>query len=470
MKRAILVCLFICVTFTASANPLAAYAPRVGAAISGLIASKLAQRGISAVINGGGAAGATAINPQYSGTVQAVSVAATGLVTAGVTLAGAPLWATIAVGTAAAVAVPLAVDGAYKWLSNGDGTVTPVTVSAGAVNITPPPIGSNDTWYCGGLTCASSINAVAAAEFKRNMTWPWMQSLTITGIDVQVAWWGTKAVVNYTYLYQGNQPPSPGSFEVQISTSANGAPACVQSGGLLNTNDQSCGSAPSSGGTPQTGTPTKLSDAAAAIPDAEKAKPVHPKWLADAANKAWAAAGSAAGAVPYDPSNPITEDDVKAWQAGSAAGSYPTVGDFVGSAVDPATGTVSLPTTGVQTGAGAGTGANTGATTGTNAGTQTGTGSQVNLGVDPLIGAPILEATPTASAILKPLIGLFPDLRSFVVPSHQSTCPQPSITWLNGQTLTLSSHCDVLEGQRNTLYAVMAVVWLMAAMFIILRA
>jgi hypothetical protein len=50
----------------------------------------------------------------------------------------------------------------------------------------------------------------------------------------------------------------------------------------------------------------------------------------------------------------------------------------------------------------------------------------VNLGSDPGIGSPSLEATPTGAQILQPLTQLMPDLKNFQVPAHQAVCPKPS--------------------------------------------
>lgn len=143
-------------------------------------------------------------------------------------------------------------------------------------------------------------------------------------------------------------------------------------------------------------------------------------------------------------------------------GTYPTVSDFVAPAINPATNTapVATPSTSInpQTGEVIQPGI-----------TPTPDAAKVDLGVDPVIGAPKLESTPTAAMILAPLLNLFPDLRSFVVPSHSAECPKPSMSIFN-KTYVLDSHCSMFETVRPTLYAVMAVVWSVSALFIILAA
>jgi len=93
----------------------------------------------------------------------------------------------------------------------------------------------------------------------------------------------------------------------------------------------------------------------------------------------------------------------------------------------------------------------------------------VNLGTDPGIGAPTLETTPTAQAILNPVFNLLPSFRNFVVPAHSGACPKPSMTIFN-KYMVMDAHCTVLENIRPTLYAVMFFVWLLLGALIVLAA
>src|SRR5690606_942757 len=62
-----------------------------------------------------------------------------------------------------------------------------------------------------------------------------------------------------------------------------------------------------------------------------------------------------------------------------------------------------------------------------------------NLGPDPGIGAPALEAVPTAQQIAQPILDMLPDLRGYKPSSHAGECPRPSIE-LYG-THVLDAHC-----------------------------
>lgn len=185
--------------------------------------------------------------------------------------------------------------------------------------------------------------------------------------------------------------------------------------------------------------------------------PASPALVAQAANNAWQSAASQPGyqGLPFQASNPVTTADAQAWQAANPS-SYPTVGDMLSPAVNPSTSAVSQPVA-------PGTVANPGTNT---APANT---PQVNLGTDPVVPLPTLEGTPTGQMILAPILSLFPDLKSFVVPSHSAECPKPTLN-LFGRALLLDGHCTLLETVRPTLYAVMAAVWLVIALFIILAA
>lgn len=207
----------------------------------------------------------------------------------------------------------------------------------------------------------------------------------------------------------------------------------------------------------------KMSDAVSDIPAGDLAKPVNPQFIADATNKWWQQAAAQPGynGLPYQYSDPVTAQDVQTYQQLNPS-TYPTVSDFVAPAINPATNTapVATPSTSInpQTGEVIQPGI-----------TPTPDAAKVDLGVDPVIGAPKLEATPTAAMILAPLLNLFPDLRSFVVPSHSGVCPKPSMSFF-GKTYVLDGHCSMFETVRPTLYAVMSVVWTGLALFIILAA
>lgn len=224
-------------------------------------------------------------------------------------------------------------------------------------------------------------------------------------------------------------------------------------------------------GTPQATTQPPQTPGAtmSSLPDSERTKPVTSPLLADSISGLWKSA--------YDrnPSSVLPPQQVSPSDVSNFLAQNPSIqpmGDNLSSSPGTFTPT-SAPSSPTATSPGASTNPGTGGIVGPGTTTPTTTPTTTNpkpdLGPDPGIGAPTLEATPTAAAILAPLLGLFPDLRSYVVPSHSAECPKPSID-LWDRHLVLQEHCTVLEGVRPALYAIMAAVWLMVAVFIILAA
>jgi hypothetical protein len=197
--------------------------------------------------------------------------------------------------------------------------------------------------------------------------------------------------------------------------------------------------------------------------------------LANVVNQAWQNAAAQPGytGLPYSATSPVTPAEVQAWQFENPA-LNPTIGDLLVPAVAPGTGAIPIS---VDAGGSTNTNPNPDPNP-TPTPTPVGTTNvnvvnvptvRVEWGADPGVVAPSLETTPTASAILSPLLNLMPSLRSFVVPSHSSICPTASFGMFEKQ-LVMAAHCTVLDESKPVLYAVMAFVWLMLAAFIILRA
>ncbi|MDT0358118.1 hypothetical protein RJO15_20185 [Herbaspirillum huttiense F1] len=229
-------------------------------------------------------------------------------------------------------------------------------------------------------------------------------------------------------------------------------------------------------------------DAAKSLSSSDLAAPLPTQPIADIANAAWRSAAGSSGydGLPYDASNPITTGDVSNWQS-SHPDYWPTVGDFVtpqqATPVDPGTGNVTnpIPSSGPVSSSPASSSpfglptssspqssvdpSSSAPNTGSNPSTQ----PLENLGPDPGIGAPSLEPIPTATQIIAPTRNIFPTLQSFVVPSVDVQCP----TWtvpVFGKDIAFKDHCPLLEQSRSSLYAAMAVVYALLALFIVLRA
>jgi hypothetical protein len=224
--------------------------------------------------------------------------------------------------------------------------------------------------------------------------------------------------------------------------------------------------ATSGGGTGELETTTKtLTQAVTALTSAQKAAKVDYQTMATLVNHVWQQAAAQPGydGLPYSVTQPVTAANVQAWaQANPSV--YPTVealtAPVANAQTDFAPSTSTSPTTSTNP-------ATTPiAPTATQPSTQT---SQVNLGPDPNIGPPTLESTPTAQMILAPLIGLFPDLKTYSVPGHSGACPKP-VFEVFGTSITMDQHCTIFEGQRSALYAAGLLAFTLLALFIVLSA
>lgn len=214
-----------------------------------------------------------------------------------------------------------------------------------------------------------------------------------------------------------------------------------------------------------------IATATKSITETQKTQPVDHSSMALMVNYLWqkAAAETSYNGIPYVQNSPITTAEVKQW-AEQNAGAYPSVQGLItpvaagstgfapsittsaASSVTPATTPTSpyaLPTT----------------TTATTADPKT--AGAVDLGSDPKIGSPALDAPNW----LQPLINMLPGWRSATF-TQAGECYKPTIDLrpVINKTIILQSQCDLLEKQRETLSKIMSAVWVMAAAFIILRA
>jgi hypothetical protein len=423
-------------------------------AVSGVIQAKMSARGFAAN------------DPRYLATLQSSgsSLAGAAAAAAVVTAAGvtAPAWVTAAVtvglGALLSYGINLAIDG-IKWLINGDGSVT----------YTPPSSGSAAPPDAGGAMVAGGAYFQAGDVYGGS-------GANVAKEYVTINFPGKSFVAGFVsdsgaYIYYIDDPqsqdghcgPYPHCRQEQVNKQSSGAPGDCGAGMVW---QSSCRALTGVGGASSPVT-ASVSQAVNDLSASDKAKPVNPQLVAAIADNAWknAAAQPGYAGLPYQATDPITSSDAQAWQA-SHPSNWPTVGDATSPQAAPSGGSAASPFSLPQAAAPvSSTDPSTAPSTGTNPSTQ----PLSNLGTDPGIGAPALEATPTAQMILSPVLGLMPSLRNFVVPGHQSTCPTPSID-LYGKHLMLDGHCNLVESVRPTLYTVMAFVWLGLALFIILAA
>ena len=166
--------------------------------------------------------------------------------------------------------------------------------------------------------------------------------------------------------------------------------------------------------------------------------------------------------LPYPQSDPLTSADATPWiQANPELA--PTVRDFVSPNPSPSSSgnPWSLPANP--------TAPNTNPAAPNQNTTNPGAENPVaNLGPDPGIGAPTLEAIPTAQQIVQPILDIGADLRGYRPPSHAGECPRPTIE-LYG-THVLDAHCALIDDNKAIIQAAMMLAWALMALFIVLAA
>lgn len=403
--------LFLALVLTVNADAQAVATSRIGSEIAAVVKSKIAARGFSAS------------DPRFGGTVSAIGSAVVQIATAVVVTGTAPAWGTVLASAAISGVVGYGILALTNWLFNADGTVT--YTPSGPVFVPIPgqswvwlgdgskgwPLDSNNgsMEFCGDFyppggavfELVGSANYICTIRTKHNGVVSQMAMNTL-------GWLRTVADPNYKPAGSGNTQPVT----------------------------------------------EPVAKALQSLSEADKAKPLPAKVVADIADAAFRKAASQPGynGVPYSMSDPITAADVENFRAANPTFPVATIGDLAGtiSTSDPLGQASSSPSTGTPVNPAA-------------------SAPLMNLGADPGIGSPKLEATPTGEQILQPLKQLMPDLRNFQVPAHQATCPRATFN-LFGKTVVMDGHCTVLEGVRGELYNAMVLVFLLAALFIVLSA
>lgn len=413
-KKALLFALLFTPLF-ASAAP--AFSQKFGNAIGGVLEHKAIKRGFA--VN----------DPRFNATLAAVGSAITVVAGGVAATAGAPLWLTIAVTAAASAAVSLAADSIYKWIFEDDGTVS--TDSFGSV-VTDSGLqpGMCYTWTGEPQICTGTAESVCGSlrnSQGESLVWGFAYGRGPGCVDPGIAneVCGSPSNSNCPWGYPTQQPGTP------IAQPGEGALKHVPA-----------------------------ETAAGSIPTDVMNSPVNPAIIADAANKYWQEAAAQPGyqGLPYSYTDPVTSADVQAWHLANPD-SYPSVSDAVTSPINPSTGSVPIstpsqatnPTPGIPT-----------APEGS---------PKLDLGVDPGIGSPNLEATPTGAQVLAPITNLMPDLRNFQVPAHQGECPKPEFDISVLQTrVRMDAQCTLFEEVRGPLYNGSLIAWIIAALFIVLSA
>lgn len=403
--------LFLALVLAVNANAQAVPASRIGAEVAAVVKSKIAARGFAAN------------DPRFGGTVSAVGSAVIQIATAVVVTGTAPAWGSVLATAVIAGAVGYGIQALTNWIFKADGTVT--YTPSGPVFVPVP--GQTWVWLGDGSKGWPLDSNNGSMEFCGDFYPPGGSSFELLG---------------------------SANYNCTIRTKHNGVVSQIAMntlGWLRTVADPNYKPAGSGNTKPVTEPAAK---ALQSLSEADKAKPLPAKVVADMADAAFRQAASQPGysGVPYSMSDPITEADVASFRAANPTFPTATIGDLAEtiSATDPLGQASSSPATGTPVNPAA-------------------SAPLLNLGADPGIGSPKLEATPTGEQILQPLKQLMPDLRNFQVPAHQATCPKATFN-LFGKTVVMDGHCTVLEGVRGELYNAMVLVFLLAALFIVLSA
>lgn len=456
------------------------------------------------------ARGFAANDPRIATTLLGVSSSLTAVNTAstvagvGLAIAGAPVWITVA-GGLGVLAVGAAIVAGISTLSlqNG-GLVVSTTSGVAAPTYTPPSIVANDRYSdfaALGLRVYRDASCVQSQfcyaypllpSGTRPYTWnpnigdntqgqafvvffslqdltdsfpilkhkagqSWTQTTSDSTQNITWNW-----VTRPSFSYSDN-----GSFKLiaTYTTTTNCiSGSCTSSS--RTSNWDSTTSAIDIGQVEGSRTYKSLDEAYPDIAQSAKTQPLSNDTVARIADQAWKNAAAQPGyqGLPYSVTQPVTATDVATWQAENPT-SMPSLNDLLAPASLPNTSTVPISVTSTTTNP------NPNPTPDPNAiyNVNIVNVPRVDLGPNPNIAAPTLEATPDALVILYPLFTLFPELKNYQAPQHASGCPKPQFD-VFGKTITMDSHCTLAEQHRLAIGSIMIVVWMLVSILILLSA
>jgi hypothetical protein len=494
-KVAVMLVIFLMTTIHESnvraqalAAPLATLT--VNRAVGALLTAAVISRGYS--VN----------DPKFQTTLSSVSNRATALnvfaTAAGVGLgiAGAPIWLGIAASVGIfAVGTAIIAGTASLELQQGKVTVNPGTASVSSYTaplFATQPTLTSDAWgYAASLGSPVYRNANCLSSDAACMSYPALSPNVIANFTWAV---GSVSFVSQnieqltTFLNRIYRPNVTGETRTY---SFNFVPSSTGTSFLLTSTIQGVELCNTCTGSTYVFTPyTRSQDTSfiavglaayprsasdintlyPSIPSSVLNQPLTATTLAQLTDRLWASAAAqpAYAGIPYAATRPITAVEAQAILDAGVA-STPTLGDLL----SPASMTSATPVVISPTATTAVTSPTTSTVQDVNVTNVTNVTVNnkvaVDLGADPGIGLPTVEATPTANSILAPIFALFADVKAYAVPAHTSVCPQPSFDAFH-KTFTMTSHCTLLEGQRTTIYWVMGVVYLLSALLIVLTA
>jgi hypothetical protein len=448
--------------------------PGMWGAISGVVAATAAANGF------------VPADPRIAETVKAIGAAAAAVggsiaTATGEAIASVP-W--VAVGAAAGIGAVLAGvptslgdDSMGAWQFNPDGTVTvnppgSSSGSSGSGSSPFPTLQQGQPYWVDGTSVGSSPEAAAQAAVQVVNAQASFQQYGWTEELGGCTQGSTSTEYQCSYTVYGSDGSGHGSGYQYASLGSGNWTGSTCSSGLDINNACAAYVPPPSASQPQPVTES-VAQAVAGVPADDLSEPLDPALLAALVGALWSQAAeddNGYAGLPFPVNAPPTAGQAQDVETALGSGA-PTVGSAVSGAGSLAGASSTDPFSGTGSGTGTGTGTSTGTGTGTGTATATdpGSGAQVNLGPDPGIGAPSLEAIPTASQILAPVLGLMSDLRAWAVPAHTSQCPEPTFD-LWGNTYTISAQCDLLDEYGTQITVAFDVAFAVAAVLIVLTA
>lgn len=199
-----------------------------------------------------------------------------------------------------------------------------------------------------------------------------------------------------------------------------------------------------------------IDQATADLPETELQKQINPQILSEIANQLWLDAASQPDyqGVPHPGWQGISQFDVQNWLNANPE-LWPTVQSAAQPAPPTQAETWTLPP--LQD------------VNAPNPEPNPNPNPSVDLGPDPGIPEPGLEAIPTAEMIINPLRSFFPDLKNYSVPLAAGECPRPTFEVFESSYI-IESHCDLFEQNRTLIQLAMMAAFAIASLLIVLRA
>lgn len=381
--------------------------------------------------------------------VSASAAVGTGFLVAG----SSPAWATVLAASliyaGVNYAVPIAFDASVQWLFPNSGSQISVTSQ---VPVT-----------------TTGIYSTAVQKFVDSNALPSGFTYVLSGLKGQASYSPCFVPADpgtgYYYVFRASTGGGCGMYNGVFSITGYDVKADSCPSGSTSLTWSTCTSSASAGQSQQIiSSVGSLAEAVSLLTASQKNQPVDYKTMAMLINYLWQQASSKSdySGIPFSTTSPVTSSDVQAWaQANPSA--YPNLESLI-SPVTSSTGF--SPSTSTSSGTPLNPATSSTSSSSTNS---TSAQPQLNLGVDPNIGSPFLETTPTASQILAPILGLFPSFKNFTVPAHSGECPKPAFDAF-GKHFVMDSHCTMFEQNRAVLTGAMLLAFSLVAIFIVLSA